>query len=429
MNCQLAISKRRRKSRPHDLMRPIENRSSNLSNPDCLPKRSLTMYLIRPGKNVPDYGERKSISTVSGDLEEMGPNLHQTRNNFEAIFNASPEMLCIIELNGLRYLEINKAYQRRTGYSRGEVLGKARLGFWSNAEDRKRVIRRLLTKGRLRGQQAMFSTKKGERLSAFLSAEIIEFGGEPCALLIAEDVTMRLQVEEAQRDLAQRLINAQEADRTYIARELHDNIGQSLALLNMELEKIRLTLSDASIDSDAGLVRLGGKLKELGRIVGNLSHRYHSSTLEMLGLVVASKALCREFADQYFLPTSCNCSGALNDLSADVSLCLFRVMQEALRNIAKHAHAKNVDVELMGTLDQIHLMISDDGVGFNPNEKNIRAGLGLISMRERLSFIGGKFAIASKPGSGTRVEATVPLYWSPTPVGSRDLSGGSDNDT
>jgi PAS domain S-box-containing protein len=410
MNCQLAISERPRKRRAHELVRPIKSRRDNSSTPDGLPKRSRTMYLIRPSHNLPDYGMKELISSVSEGMEQMRRNLDQAKTNFEAIFSASPGILCIIELNGLRYLEINKAYELRTGYSRREVLGKTKLGFWSNAEDRKRVIQKLLTKGRLRGQPAMFSTKKGERLSAFLSAEIIEFGGEPCALVIAEDVTMRRQAEEARRDLAQRLVNAQEAEFTHIARELHDNIGQSLALLNMELEKIRLTLGDGGADSDGGLVRLSGKLKELGRAVGNLSHRFHSSTLEMLGLVVASKALCREFADQYPLSTQCDCIGVLDGLSADVSLCLFRVMQEALRNIAKHSRATKVDVELIGTLDKINLKISDNGVGFTPNGKNMRAGLGLISMRERLHFIGGKFAIVSKPGSGTRVEAIIPLY-------------------
>jgi len=108
--------------------------------------------------------------------------------------------------------------------------------------------------------------------------------------------------------------------------------------------------------------------------------------------------------------TRCDCFGVLNYLSADVSLCLFRVIQEALRNIAKHGHATEVKVELIEALGKIHLKISDDGVGFTPNGKSVRPGLGLISMRERLSLIGGKFAIVSKPGFGTRVEATVPPH-------------------
>jgi PAS domain S-box-containing protein len=413
MSCELAISKHSRESsRPYELVCSIKDDGSDLSSLDALPRPSPTMYLIKPDQNLPDHGVRELISPVSRNVEEIERNFHQARNNFAAIFNASSEMLCIIKLNGLRYLEVNKAYERHTGYNRREVLGKPslELGLWKNAEDRKRTIHKLLVKGRLRGQQAVFSTKTGERLTVFLSAEIIEFGGEPCALVIGEDITMRRQTEEARKDLAQRLINAQEAECTHIARELHDNIGQSLALVNMELEQIRQTLCDVSVDSDAGLVRLGGKLKELGWAVGNLSHRLHPSTLEILGLVVASKALCREFADQYLVPIQCDCIGILDNLSADVSLCLFRVMQEALRNIAKHAHAKKIEIEVIGTLDKIHLKISDDGVGFTLNENNIRPGLGLISMRERLDLIGGKFAIVSEPGSGTRVEATVPLY-------------------
>src|SRR5580704_5072855 len=228
MSSKLAVSKRSpESSRPYELVRHIKNDGSNLSCGDGLPKRSPTMYLIKPGQNLRDHGAREPISPVSRNVEEMASSLHQARNNFSAIFNASSEMLCIISLNGLRYLEINNAYERHTGYNRDEVLGKPslKLGLWKNVEDRKRTIHKLLTKGRLRGQPAVFSTRAGERLTALLSAEIIEFNGEPCALVIAEDITMRRQTEEARRDLAQRLISAQEAECTRIARELHDDVG------------------------------------------------------------------------------------------------------------------------------------------------------------------------------------------------------------
>ncbi len=157
------------------------------------------------------------------------------------------------------------------------------------------------------------------------------------------------------------------------------------------------------------MIHLRGKLNDLGRIVGNLSHQLHSSHLELLGFVVAVKGLCREFAEQYLVPAQCNCSGVFNNLSADVALCLFRVLQEALHNVAKHGHAKNVEVDVIGNRNKIHLEIADDGVGFAPTAQSKRHGLGLISMRERLYLVGGKFAIVSKRGWGTRVEATVPL--------------------
>jgi PAS domain S-box-containing protein len=353
------------------------------------------------------------------DEEEMEHDLHQARENFGTIFHASPAILCILRLNGLQYLEINKAYEGHTGYSRNEVLGRAslRLGLWKKAEDRKRMICRVLAKGSLRGRQVIFQTKTGEPLITFLSAEIIEFGGEACVLIIGEDITMRRQAEEARMDLAQRLINAQEAERTRVARELHDNVGHSLALFTIELDRTRLAMNDLSADNDARFARLSIKLKTLGRDVSNLSHQLHSSELELLGLPVAIKALCREFSEQYRVQAHCECSGAFDKLPGEVSLCLFRVVQEALRNVAKHSRATKVDIEMHETRKTLHLSLSDDGIGFASDISAPRAGLGLVSMRERLHLIGGRFTISSKAGCGTRVEATVSLsHTNPAPV-------------
>jgi len=363
------------------------------------------MYVIggAPGK----------IARTTG-VGEMDRDLHQARDNFAAIFNTSPAMLSVIQLNGLQYREINKAYEECTGFSRGEVLGKAslNLGLWSNAEDRKRMIHKLLTNGRLRGQQAVFKTKTGKPITTLLSAEVIEFSGEPCMLVVAEDVTMFRKAEEVRMDLARRLINAQEAECSSVARELHDNIGQSLAMFSMELQRTKLGLTDLSPDDEARFAGLTVRLKSLGKEVSDFSHQLHSSELELLGIAVAVKALCREFSKQYQVQAQCKCSGVLDNLSAEVSLCLFRVIQEALHNIAKHSRATKADVELRGTPNSLYLCVSDDGVGF-ANTSKARAGLGLISMRERLILIGGKFTITSKPGSGTRVEANVPILKRP----------------
>jgi PAS domain S-box-containing protein len=432
MRCQLPILKDSSEiSRACGLTHPTKIDDRIFRPHGDPPKRSCAMYLIDPTRrkiarstpwgshNLRDDILGRRIAPVSRESaltnlhEEVDSELRQAKDNFAAVFHASPAILCVIQLNGLRYREINKAYEQRTGYSRSEVLGRTslKLGLWNNAADGERIIQQLLTKGRVCGRQAIFRTKTGERLTTFLSGEIIEFGGEECALVIAEDITMRRQAEEARVDLAQRLINAQDAERARVARELHDNIGQSLAMCNMELEKTRLALADFGVDINSQLIHLRGKLNDLGRVVGNLSHQLHSSQLELLGFVVAVKGLCREFAEKFLIPARCNCSGVLNNLSADVALCLFRVIQEALHNIAKHGHAKNVDVKVIRSSNKVHLKIADDGVGFAPNVKNRRHGLGLISMRERLYLIGGKFAIVSKPGCGTRVEATVPLHW------------------
>jgi PAS domain S-box-containing protein len=433
MRCQLPISKDQSAiSGVCSPAYPTKLDDRIFRSADDLPKRQpAALFLAKPvpwkiarttpegPRNLRDDVLGKRIAFVSRESaltnleEEVDRELRQAQDNFATVFNASPAILCVIQLNGLRYREINKAYEQRTGYSRGEVLGRTslKLGLWSNAGDRERIIQKLLTEGRVRSRQAVFRTKMGERLTTVLSAEIIEFDGEQCALVSAEDITMRRQAEEARVDLAERLINAQEAECARVARELHDNIGQSLAMCSMELEKTRLTLADLRVDSNLRLIHLSSKLNDLGRVVGNLSHQLHSSHLELLGFVVAVKGLCREFAEQYLVPAQCNCSGVLNNLSADVALCLFRIIQEALHNIAKHGHAENVDVEVIRSSNKINLKISDDGVGFAPSAQKKGHGLGLISMRERLYLVGGDFAIVSKRGCGTRVEATVPLHW------------------
>ena len=209
--------------------------------------------------------------------------------------------------------------------------------------------------------------------------------------------------------LAQRLINAREAECARVARELHDNIGGSLALFSMELEKTRLALSDMSSDNDARFGRLCARVKDLGREIGNLSHQLHSSELELLGLGVAIKRLCREFSEQYQVQVHCECSAIPGNLSAEVSLCLFRVTQEAFQNIGKHSRATEIDVHVRGDSKFLSLCISDNGIGFAPHTRATQVGLGLISMRERLHLIGGKLTIISKSGSGTRVEANTPM--------------------
>jgi PAS domain S-box-containing protein len=349
-----------------------------------------------------------SASAVIG-ADETDRDLLYARENFATLFQGSPAILCIIELNGLRYCEINEAYEQRTGYRRHEVLGQdsLKLGLWSNDEDRDSIFRELVAQGRIHRHQKVFQTKTGEPLTTILSAEIIQFEGRPCALVVAEDISGLQRTEEARLDLAQLLIGGQEAESKRVGQELHDSIGQSVAMLSIDFERTRRSLTNLSPDTDARLAILSAKLKDLGKDVANLSHRLHSSKLELLGLAVAVRGLVREFSEQYQVRARCRCSAVPDDLSAEMSLCFFRVVQEALHNIAKHSRAATIDIELDGSSGFLRLNIADDGVGFVQN--SARPGLGLISMRERLHLIGGKLLVTSEPGSGTRVEASVPI--------------------
>jgi len=221
------------------------------------------------------------------------------------------------------------------------------------------------------------------------------------------DVDDQKQAEMERSELSRRLMNAQEAERERIARELHDGIGQSLALLGVQLQRAGQPTSSGK--TSPGIAELCGKLKDIGHQVSRLSHELHSSELEFLGLAVAVKSLGREFSEQYHVAVDVAVSDIPPDLDRHVALAFLRVVQEALHNVAKHSRATHVQIELNCAGDDLALKIADNGAGFDSNLIRSAAGLGLISMRERMHLIGGEFTVATQPGAGTIVQARAPL--------------------
>jgi len=223
------------------------------------------------------------------------------------------------------------------------------------------------------------------------------------------DIHHQKETELARLELAHRLMNAQEKERTRIARELHDSIGQSIAVLSLQMQRAGQHPSDTSTHAHPGIPEITAKLKDIGIQVSRLSHQLHSAELEYLGLATAVASLCREFSEQYPITIECSCPDIPSDLDNNVALTFFRVIQEALHNIAKHSHAKTVQVVLTGSADELTLIVRDDGIGFEARNERSTAGLGLISMRERMHLIGGDFEITSRPNAGTEITAAAPL--------------------
>jgi PAS domain S-box-containing protein len=222
------------------------------------------------------------------------------------------------------------------------------------------------------------------------------------------DITQRKLAEEALAGVGGRLIEAQEQERTRIARELHDDIGQRLALLAIELEKFQQELPNPrEIRSRIG--ELHNRTSAIATDIQTISHELHSTRLEILGIEAAMRGFCREFGKQQNAGIDFEAHDLPSPLSPDISLCLFRVLQEALQNSAKHSGARHFEVQLWGTRDEIHLMVNDSGVGFDSEAVRERRGLGLISMEERLKLLKGTFSVESEPGLGTTIRARVPL--------------------
>jgi signal transduction histidine kinase len=207
------------------------------------------------------------------------------------------------------------------------------------------------------------------------------------------------------RHLGRRLLGAQETERALIARELHDDINQRLALLSIELDSLRS--SPQEVGHAKRLSRALEQAYKISTSVHELSRRLHPSILHMIGLVAAIDNLQRDFSrrDQIVVYTHRDVPDVIEH---DIALCLFRVAQEALRNATKHSDARHLCVDLAGTDGSLALTITDDGKGFDVDRAS-SDGLGLTSMRERLESVGGVLEIQAMPGSGTRVKATVPI--------------------
>ena len=223
------------------------------------------------------------------------------------------------------------------------------------------------------------------------------------------DVTDLKLAEEALSGVSRKLIEAHEQERTRLARELHDDINQRIALLAMELERFEQNPPDSTIEVRRRVHQVSQRISELGTDIQALSHRLHSSKLEYLGIAAAARGFCKEFSEQQKVVVDFAGNDIPRTVPQEVSLCLFRILQEALQNAVKHSGVREFKVELRGAPDQIQLTVSDGGVGFEPKEAISRQGLGLISMQERLHLVKGAFSIESQPGCGTTIRARVPL--------------------
>jgi PAS domain S-box-containing protein len=224
----------------------------------------------------------------------------------------------------------------------------------------------------------------------------------------AVDITDQKLAREALEKIGGKLIEAQEEERSRIARELHDDICQRLALLSMELEQANRVSSDSNGWPTAKIEEIRQHCAAIAMDVQALSHKLHSSKLEYLGVVPAIRSLCREFSQQHAVSVEFTNENVPDVLPQDISLSLFRVTQEALHNAVKHSDVSTFSVSLRSTAGEIQLEVADRGIGFDVERAKENRGLGLVSMQERVHLVHGTFSIDSQVSCGTRVFVRVP---------------------
>lgn len=234
---------------------------------------------------------------------------------------------------------------------------------------------------------------------------------------LVSEVSKRIDTEQSleanQRDLrrlASQLLRLQEEERRRISRDLHDDINQRLALLSIDVEMLEQQLLNASDRTVRTVHSIQDRIVGLSEDVRRLAYQFHPSILDDLGLSIALRRLVDDFQIRTGIAAQFIAKDIPQRVAKDVVTCLYRVAQEGLANISRHARAKSVRVELQRVRDGLQLRVSDDGVGFDVKHDDGRRGsLGLLSMKERVSLVAGSFDIQSTPGEGTRICAWVPF--------------------
>ena len=373
--------------------------------------------LVRLASAVCRVLEEKRLRNEKRATEEA---LRGAERRYREIFESAVEGIYQVTLQG-RIVAANPALARIMGYaSPEELMATAEEGECLHIfpTQRKEFLRLIEERGSVRGFECQVYRKDRSAIWVSLNArasrddsgKLAYFTGTVVDIteLKAAEAALQ-QYQEELRDLAARLIRAQETESKRLSRELHDVFSQKLAVLGIDLGLLRTRPPDSPAVLRERLERIGEEITELASGLHQTSRGLHPAVLDDLGLGVALANECAAFADQHGIQVKCACRKLPERFPEDVALCLYRVAQESLRNIRKHAQARKVCVALRGGDGEIVLTIEDDGCGFLRQAVRGKGGLGLISMEERLRLVGGRLLIASRPGGGARVEVRVPL--------------------
>jgi len=347
--------------------------------------------------------------------------IRTSESTIRSLLDSSTQSVVAVSPNGKIAL-VNGNTQTMFGYTREELLGQAieilvpkgfrakhathHKGFFANPQNRPMG----------RGLDLEGLRKDGTTFPLEVSLSAIETTSGKLAVAFVNDITVRKRLEQAERAhaeevqaLAAGLLTAQEEERRRVSRELHDTICQELAALAIDIGGL-VRDSTPPADAQRQLKLLQARAVKASEETRRIAHQMHPSVLDDLGLVASLRELCRQFSDRakgtllkvktVALPAA---------IPREVASCLYRVAQESLQNIAKHANAKHASVALKLRKGTIVLTIEDDGRGFDPAAAKGVGGLGLIGMEERARLIKGTVSITARPGRGTRIELQVPL--------------------
>jgi len=324
-------------------------------------------------------------------------------------------------------LYANECFARMVKCPLEQVTGSSFRRFLS-AEDRA-MLRPLMKRSAKSGSKipVLLHARDGSQVPALLSIrELANEGSKEVIIgMVVTDMTAARRSEELLRTLTHQIVQAQEAERRFVALELHDNITQLLCAVLVRSQTLaeKLSARDEPLKQEA--VKLRELLGETANAVERISRGLRPSVLDELGLVAVLRDTTTEFAERTGVGLKVTCAPLATRLPGDIELTLYRILQEALKNVEKHARARQVTVSLQQQGAFIQLTVHDDGTGFEPDRPSIwrkdKSDLGLLSMRERANYVGGTLKITSARRAGTEIEVRIPWTASPAKAVRREV--------
>jgi len=352
------------------------------------------------------------LAAVVEERRRAAEEFRESEKRFRLVADTAPVLIWMSDTNKL-FTFFNKGWLDFTGQSMEHELGEGWIS-GVHPDDLSACLRTYWAAFDARLDfEMVYRLKRSDgeyRWVVDLGVPRFESDGTICGYIgSCVDITDRKTTQESLEELSGRLINAHEEERTRIARELHDDFSQRMALQGIGLGQLWKKLPASEIDVRAKVQELWKRNQEISSDMHSLSHQLHSSKLEHVGLAPALMGLCEELSSKFTIQINFAEHGISSEIPKDVALCLFRIAQESLGNVVKHSRAKQAEVELISTNNGIRLRIVDAGVGFDPALRSGSGGLGLVSMRERLRLVGGGLSVQSAPMRGTEILAAVPL--------------------
>jgi PAS domain S-box-containing protein len=346
---------------------------------------------------------------VNRTLEAQATSLQSREELLKIFVKHVPVAVAMLD-GDLRYLQVSERWCADFSLDSSQMQGRSHYDVFPDLPERwKEIHLRALAGETLRAEEDRWDREGGTMWLRWEIRPWQNLEGVPGGVLIfSEDITRRKQMEEALLGMSRKLIEAQEQERSRIGRELHDDIGQRLAVVAVALQQLHEN-SFILPDVRNRMGELKKQISEIAADTQSLSHELHSAKLQYLGITGAMRSFCREFGKHQKVEIDFSAHDLPSLLSPDISLCLFRILQEALHNSAKHSGVRHFEVCVWGTPDEIHLTVKDSGAGFDREAAKESRGLGLISMEERLKLLKGMLSIESQPKRGTTVHARVPL--------------------